>query len=73
MEVWQLILYGGVIFLAIRLLVGLMESHRRLTLKRLINEQQISQSSIKDKPEPASDQTQNPTPKEPSEETQKAA
>jgi DNA-directed RNA polymerase beta subunit len=73
MEVWQLILYGAAIFLAIRLLVGLMESHRRLTLKRLMNEQQISQLPIKDKPEPASGQTQNPTPEEPPEETQDAA
>lgn len=73
MEVWQLILYGGAIFLAIKLLVGLMESHRRLTLKRLMNEQQISQSKTTEKPKSPSGPAPNPASDEPPSDTQQAA
>ncbi|GAB4154103.1 MAG: hypothetical protein Tsb009_30660 [Planctomycetaceae bacterium] len=39
MEVWQLILYGGASVVALRLLVALIQNHRRTTLKKLLDEQ----------------------------------
>ena len=40
MDVWQFALYGFAAFLALRLLVTLMERHRLLTLQKLAEEHQ---------------------------------
>jgi hypothetical protein len=40
MDVWQIALYGFAAFLALRLLVTLMERHRLLTLQKLAEEHQ---------------------------------
>ena len=40
MDVWQIVLYGFAAFVALRLLVTLMDRHRLLTLQTLVAEHQ---------------------------------
>lgn len=38
MDVWQLVLYGAATFLALRVLIGLIETHRQVSFNKLSEE-----------------------------------
>ncbi|MCH8830695.1 MAG: hypothetical protein IID45_14050 [Planctomycetes bacterium] len=50
MDVWQWIVAGLGVFLALRLLIGLMEQHRQNTLQKLAQEHQQEMKSKPKKP-----------------------